>query len=336
MTDVAHDIGTDHRATGTGRFLRAVSFRNVGAVYVWVFLILIFSLWIPHLFLQPNTAYSILNMNTVTAIVALSVIFPLVTGVFDLSVGSTVGLSAVVAAWLLGNTSLPSVAVVVVVLLVGVLIGFGNAFVILRLNIDSFIATLATGSILAAVTLGVSGNRIMTDGISGEFSRFATDSLLGLQLPVYYLIIIMLIQAFILEKTKVGRLMYATGFNAEATRLAGANVGRLRLWALIGSGVIASFAGLVLVGRIQAADPSGGAAYMIPAFCAAFLGATQFRGGRFNSWGAVVAVLMLGTGSYGLLLAGVGSWGPQVFQGVALIVAVAITMTQRKRARNRG
>lgn len=334
MNDLAQSTGVAERKSGAGRFLRAVSFRNIGAVYVWALLILVFSLWIPQLFLQPNTAYSILNMNTVTAIVALSVIFPLVTGVFDLSVGSTVGLSAVVAAWLLGNTTLPPVMVILVVLLVGVLIGFGNAFVILRLKIDSFIATLATGSILAAVTLGVSGNRIMTDGISGEFSRFATDSLLGLQLPVYYLIIIMLIQAFILEKTKTGRLMYATGFNAEATRLAGANVARLRLWALVGSGVIASFAGLVLVGRIQAADPSGGASYMIPAFCAAFLGATQFRGGRFNSWGAVVAVLMLGTGSYGLLLAGVGSWGPQVFQGVALIIAVAITMTQRTRARS--
>lgn len=322
--------------SGLARIGDMLSFRRIGAIYVWAILIAVFSVWIPQLFLQPNTVQSILNTNTVTAIVALSVIFPLVTGVFDLSVGSTVGLSAVVAAWLLGNTDLPPVAVVLLVLLVGVLIGFGNAFVILRLNIDSFIATLATGSILAAVTLGVSGNRIMTDGISGDFSRLATDSLMGLQLPVYYLIILMLIQAFILEKTRVGRLMYATGFNAEATRLAGANVGRLRLWALIGSGVIASFAGVVLVARIQAADPSGGASYMIPAFCAAFLGATQFRGGRFNSWGAVVAVLMLGTGSYGLLLAGVGSWGPQVFQGVALIVAVAITMTQRKRTRSKG
>jgi ribose transport system permease protein len=90
-------------------------------------------------------------------------------------------------------------------------------------------------------------------------------------------------------------------------------------------------AGVALTARIEAADPSNGPSYLIPAFSAAFLGATQFRHGRFNPWGTVVSVLLLGTGSIGLLLAGAPQWAPQVFQGVVLIAAVSLTVVQGRR-----
>lgn len=318
---------SDHATHTRWRYL---SPRNIGAVYVWLLLIVIFALWLPELFLRPSTPQTILNQSTVTAIVALSVILPLAVGLFDLSIGAMVGLSAVVSAWLLGNTDLPVPVVILCTLVVGVGVGLCNAFVILVLKIDSFIGTLATGSILAAVTIAVSGNQIMTEGIVGGFSVLATGKLLGLQLPVFYMLALMIVLAIVLERSKSGRLMYAVGFNAEATRLAGVNVDRLKLVALVSSAVIASFGGMVLLGRIQAADPTGGASYMIPAFSAAFLGATQFRNGRFNPWGTVVAVLLLQTGSYGLLLSGIGQWAPQVFQGIVLIAAVGVTVARRR------
>jgi len=316
--------------TTGSRIAGLLSPRRIGALYVWVLIIVVFSLWIPQLFLRGTTPQTILNQSTVTAIVAMSVVFPLAVGIFDLSVGAVLGLSAVVAAWLLGNTDLPIAAVIVITLATGVLVGLVNSFVILRLKIDSFIATLATGSILAAVTIAISGNKIMTEGIAGSFSELSTGMLGGLQLPVFYMIVLMVVQGILLERTRVGRLMYAVGFGPEATRLAGVGVDRLKIGALVGCSLIASFAGLVLLGRIQAADPTGGASYMIPAFSAAFLGATQFRDGRFNPWGTVVAVLLLATGSYGLLLSGIGQWAPQVFQGVVLIAAVGITVAQRR------
>jgi ribose transport system permease protein len=99
------------------------------------------------------------------------------------------------------------------------------------------------------------------------------------------------------------------------------------------SGVLGSFAGIALAAQLGSADPTTGSEYLIPAFSAAFVGATQFRHGRFNPWGTVVAVLMIGTGSVGLLLAGTQQWMPQVFQGAVLIVAVGITGIQRKRLR---
>ncbi|MBV0895523.1 ABC transporter permease [Microbacterium sp. NC79] len=311
-------------------FFKTLAPRNIGAVYVWLLLILIFSLWIPYTFLRSSTPLGILNQSTVTAMIAMAVIMPLAVGVFDLSIGAVMGFSLVTAGWLLGNTDLPIPFVIVLTLCGGALMGLLNAFVILKLRIDSFIATLATGAIISAITVGVANNKILTVGIAGEFSKISTGSLLGIPLPVYYMLIIMIVLGFVLERTATGRRMYAAGFGPEAARLAGINVDRLKLGAILVSAILASFAGIILLGRIQAADPMAGNAYMMPAFSAAFLGATQFRGGRFNSWGTVVAVLMLQTGSYGLLLTGVGQWAPQVFQGVVLIVAVGITVIQRK------
>lgn len=309
---------------------RALAPKNIGAVYVWILLVVIFSAWIPSVFLRSSTPLGILNQSTVTAIVAMAVIMPLAVGVFDLSIGAVVGFALVTAGWLLGNTDLPVPFVIVLTLAGGALMGLFNAFVILKLKIDSFIATLATGAIISAITVGIANNKILTEGIAGAFSAIATRTFLGIPLPVYYMLIIMVLLGFVLERTATGRRMYAAGFGPEAARLAGINVDRLKVGALVVSATLAAFAGVILLGRVQAADPSAGAAYMMPAFSAAFLGATQFRNGRFNSWGTVVAVLMLQTGSYGLLLTGVGQWAPQVFQGVVLIVAVGIRHVQRK------
>lgn len=308
---------------------RHIAPRNIGAVYVWLIIIVIFSLWMPGAFLRVGTPMAIINQGTVTALVAMAVILPLAVGTFDLSIGAVMSFSLVVSAWLLGRTDFPVWLVVVVTLAAGTTMGLLNAFVVLRLKIDSFIGTLATGSIISALALGISGNRMMTEGIAGAFSGIATGTLFGIPLPVYYMIIIMVVLGFILERTKSGRLMYASGFGPEAARLAGVNVVRLKVVALLSSALLSSFAGIVLLGKIQAADATSGAAYMLPAFSAAFLGATQFRNGRFNSWGTVVAVMMLQTGSFGLLLSGL-AWAPQVFQGIVLIAAVGVTVVQRR------
>lgn len=302
---------------------------NIGAVYVWLLMILAFSLWMPGVFLRAGTPMSILNQSTVTAMVAMAVILPLAVGTFDLSIGAIMSFSVIVAAWLLGNTELPVWTVIILTLIAGTMLGLLNAFVILKLKIDSFIGTLATGSIISAMALGISKNKMMTEGIAGTFSNIATGKLFGVPYPVFYMLVIMLVLGFILERTRTGRLMYAAGFGPDAARLAGVNVVKLKLMALLASAFISSFAGIILLGRVQAADATLGAEYMLPAFSAAFLGATQFRNGRFNPWGTVIAVLMLQTGSFGLLLSG-HAWAPPVFQGVVLITAVSLTVVQRK------
>ena len=327
-----------HAAQPTGnererlpRWLGSLSYRNIGAVYVWLFLIVVFTIWVPDLFPTDQTAKSVLNQYAITGLAALSIVLPLAAGVFDLSIGSVIGFAGVFAGWCLNTLGVPPAAAVALTLLAGVAIGLFNSLVVVRMNIDSFIGTLATGAIIAAATLGVSGDEIITGKVSGNFTKIASTSVEGVQLPVLYMLVGMVILGFVLEQTVFGRHVYASGYGPEVSRLVGLRVGRIRTISLVASSTLASFAGIALASRIGSADPTVGPEYLIPAFSAAFVGASQFRGGRFNPWGTVVAVLMIGTGSVGLLLAGTPNWTPQVFQGAVLIAAVGITGIQRRR-----
>jgi ribose transport system permease protein len=313
--------------------LAKLSYRNIGAVYVWIVLIVVFTIWKPDLFFTVRTAKTVVNEYAITGLAALSVVMPLAAGIFDLSIGSTVGFAGVFSGWALNNLGLPPVLAILLTLCAGLAIGMINALVVVRMKIDSFIGTLATGSIIAALTIWVSGDQILTGKLSDSFTNFASSSIGGVQLPVIYMIVAMVVLAYVLEQTTFGRHTYASGYGPEVARLVGLRVDRIRTISLLWSGVIASFAGIALASQLGSADPTSGPEYLIPAFSAAFVGATQFRKGRFNPWGAVVAVLMIGTGSVGLLLAGTQEWMPQVFQGAVLIAAVGITTFQRKAAR---
>ncbi len=324
---VADRVGSG-RGGGWRHRLGPLSYRNIGAVYVWIVLIAIFSIWSPDLFFQVQTVKTVLNQYSITGLAALSIVVPLATGIFDLSIGSTMGLCGVLAGWLLSHTGWHPAFVFIVVLLFAVAIGLFNSLVVVFLRIDSFIGTLATGAILAAVTLGVSGDQTFTARINEGFSHTASASVSGIQVPVLYMFVFMLAIGYFLEQTTTGRYSYATGYNAEVARLVGVSIGRLRTLSLVISATVAGFAGLILTAQIQAADPNNGPSYLIPAFSAAFLGATQFRHGRFNPWGVIVAVLMIGTGSVGLLLVGSPTWAPQIFQGAVLIAAVGVTVVQ--------
>ena len=313
------------------RWLSALSYRNIGAIYVWLFLLMVFTIWQPDLFPTDQTAKSVLNQYAITGIAALSIVMPLAAGVFDLSIGSVIGFAGVFAGWCLNTVGVPPALAVAMTLAAGIQIGLLNSLRVVKMNIDSFIGTLATGSIIAAGTLWVSGDQIITGKVSGGFTEIASTSFSGVQLPVLYMLIAMLVLGFVLEQTVFGRRVYASGYGPEVSRLVGLRVGRIRTISLICSSTLASFAGIALASRIGSADPTTGPEYLIPAFSAAFVGASQFRHGRFNPWGTVVAVLFIGTGRVGLLLAGTPNWTPQVFQGAVLIAAVGITGIQRRR-----
>jgi ribose transport system permease protein len=312
-------------------WLGSLSYRNICAVYVWGLLILIFTVWKPSLFPTSQTAKSVVNQYAITGLAARAVVMPLAAGVFDLSIGATIGFSGVFAGWALNTLGLPVGLAVALTLVAGLAIGTLNALVVVKMNIDSFIGTLATGSIIGAATLWVSSDEIITGKVSGAFTKIASTDIAGVQLPVIYMLVAMLVLGFVLEQTVFGRRVYASGYGPEVSRLVGLRVGRIRTISLLFSGLLGSFAGVALASRIGSADPSVGPEYLIPAFSAAFVGASQFRHGRFNPWGTVVAVLMIGTGSVGLLLAGTPNWTPQVFQGAVLIAAVGITQVQRRR-----
>lgn len=304
----------------------ALSPKRIGAVYIILLLVIAFSFYDANAFLSTATLRGILSQSSVTGIVALGLVLPLAAGMFDLSVASTVSLSAVLGAKLLTTTALPIPVVILICLSAGLAVGLVNAVVVILLNIESLIGTLATGSIIGAAAIGFSGNKIITGPrVSADFREaFLGHELWGINIAFFYLIALMLLIGLWHANTATGRRCDAVGFSSETARLAGVSVNRVRLLTLVASGVIASFAGLVLLGRISSGDPGAGDPYLLTAFAAVFLGATQFKVGRFNAWGTVLAVLLVTTATYGLVLTPAPQWVPKVFNGVILIAAVAV------------
>lgn len=299
---------------------------NIGAVYTWIVLIIIFALISPENFFNVGTARLILSQYAVTGLIAFALLLPLTAGLYDLSVGSAAGLAGISSAWVLANVSPDPSLAVAAGLGVALLIGAANCLVVLVLGVDSFIGTLATGSVFLALTVAISGGQIIGKNVNGPFQHYvALVKIGGVDLPVFYMLGALLILAYLLERTAFGRRSYAIGFDLEVARLGGVRVIFIRSVGLLVSASLAGLAGITATARVGAGSPDIGPSYLLPAFAAVFLGATQFRGGRFNPWGTIVAVLLLGTGNVGLLVVGAPVWSPQVFTGVLLIAAVALT-----------
>jgi ribose transport system permease protein len=139
---------------------------------------------------------------------------------------------------------------------------------------------------------------------------------------------------YVVQRTPTGRRLYATGGNPNAARLAGVPTTRVIVLSLVSCGAIAALAGVLTSAQLAVGDPTVGPGYLLPAYAAAFLGSTQFHGGRYNVWGSVIAVLVLAVGVKGLQLAGAPVWIPDLFNGVALLLAVAMSKYQRTARRS--
>lgn len=325
-------------ARGAAGWSRFLSPRKIGAVYFLILIVIFFSFLDPATFPHVATVRSIFNEYSISGIISLAVIITLASGLFDLSVGYTMGFAGTLVAWLLANTSMSATEAILLTMVTGLVIGLVNALVVVFLRIDSLIATLGTGAIIGAITVGISGNQIIVKNVSGAFSHdIAGLSISNFTEPVFYMLALMIIIGLAMEQTSVGRYWYAIGFELDVARLAGIRVKLLQTAALLATALVASWAGIALTARIGAASPDAGPSYLLPAFAAAFLGATQFRDGRFNAWGTILATILLGAGQYGILLSGAPVWAPDAFYGVALIGAVAITsLTGNATSRWRG
>ncbi|MCP2636045.1 ABC transporter permease [Microbacterium sp. HD4P20] len=311
---------------------RALSFRNISAVYIFLLIFLIFALVVPRTFLQPGVWLTLLDAQSVTAIAAIAVMIPLVTGSFNLAIGYEVGFAGILIAVLQAQLGIPFSVGIPLTLLVGALIGFISGLIITKGRIDSFIATLGLSSILLAGLSWMSANRQIT-GLHDGFRDIATSRWLGITVPTYVMIVIAMIAWYILERTTLGRKMYAAGYNAEGARLAGVHVSLLRIGALIACGVLAAIAGILLTSRLNTGEPTVGPGLLLPALTAVFLGSTQFRGGRFNVWGTLLAVYVLAVGIKGLQLIGSPPYISDLFNGVALLLAVGLSQWEKTSAR---
>lgn len=299
-------------------------------LYVWVAIIVLFAIWIPDLFLTEGNFRIIAGDQAITAMLAIGLIVPLAAGVFDLSIAGVMGFSVAMVSYQLSQ-GIPVPIAIITTLLCGALIGAVNGFVVVKLHVDSFIATLGMSSILLAGTYFVTDGKQITEGFTDGFLDMGSRPFLGLPLPFFYMIAVAAVMYLVLEKTPLGRYLYATGGNRQAARLAGLRVERIMFGALVTSATVAALTGVILAAKLGTAAPDIGPSYLLPAFSAVFLGSTQIRAGRVNVLGTLIAIYLLATGVKGLQLAGAPAYVNDLFNGLALIVAVALAARTARR-----
>lgn len=325
---------TEARHPGRGRvILGLLSFRNISAVYILIALIIVYAIWIPDTFLTAPVWRSLLDNSALTALAAVGLVLPLAAGAFDLAIGAEVGMGAIVIAWLLSSHNMPIVPAFIISVVVGGCIGVVSGLLVTKARIDPFIATLGVSSVLLAIIAWLSGGQQLVN-LGERFQGVANGVLFGLTYPVWILIVVGFGVWYVLERTATGRRIYATGGNVSAARLAGVRTATMVVGTLAACGAIAAVAGSLVSSQLATGDPTIGPAYLLPAYAAVFLGSTQFRGGRYNVWGTILAVYVLAVGVKGLQLGGAPVWIPDLFNGVALLLAVGLARFQRSSSRS--
>jgi ribose transport system permease protein len=329
------DEGTRRASASNGSMSGRLGqlFQRFGLLVVWVATFVFFAVFPQTSQTFPTTANLATIFGSQAAIVflTLALVVPLTAGDYDLSIAATMTLSAMVIAILNVNDHWPIGAASAVAVAVGAGVGLVNGSLIRIFGIDPFIVTLGTGTFVGGVVLWISSSRTIGTISYSLINIVGVDRFLGIPLEFYYGLGLCIIMWYVFTYTPLGWRLLIVGRGRTVARLSGISVGRVRLGAMVVSGTIAGLAGVIYVGTLGAADPTSGTQLLLPAFAAAFLGATTINPGRFNPWGSLVAVYFLITGITGLQLMGVPSYVQQLFYGGSLVIAVALSQLARRR-----
>jgi ribose transport system permease protein len=302
-----------------------------GLVIAWTAVIVVFGAIRPDTFLSWANFSTILGSQAVLVVVTLGLIIPLTAGDYDLSIASVLTLSAMLVAVLNVWVGIPIGFAVPLALAAGVSVGFLNGFFVVYFRIHSLIVTLGMGTFIHGLTLWFSDTQTIS-GVSTNLVRAVIITrFLGVPLAFYYALILAIVIWYVFSYTALGQRLLFVGRGREVARLSGINVDRMRWGCLMVSAFLGALAGVIYAGTIGAADPNSGLTYLLPAFAAAFLGATSIQPGRFNPIGSVIAVYFLVTGITGLSILGVSTFVQDLFYGGALIVAVTLSQIVRGR-----
>jgi ribose transport system permease protein len=304
-----------------------------GLVGVFLLVILLFSILRPETFPTVDNAQTIASTQAVIALLALAAVTPLVVGQFDVSIGFQLGLSQTLTAGLVIKDGWPAGQAALVAVLACVLIGLANGLLVTRLRLPSFISTLGVGTVVLGLTQLYGNDETISGTLPISFTDIGRKDLLGVPLPFVYVLIAALVLWLAFEYTPWGRAGHATGGNPRAALLAGIRTDRVTVQCFVAAGLLAGLSGVLSVMVLGASAPTVGLGELLPAFAAAFLGATAIRPGRFNSIGTIVAVYLLAAGITGLQMLGAQFYVQQLFNGGALLIALTLSSLAGNRAR---
>lgn len=289
-------------------------------------------------FININNLMSILQAVSVVAIIGAGVSVTLAINGFDLSVGAVAASSVMAASYAMIVLGLNAWQTVPLVLAFGALVGLANAFLIVRLKVPDLLATLATMFLLTGLQLiptagrSISVGLILPDGstASGKydpaFLTIGRSSLFGfIPLPVVVMAIVAIVLFILTEKTRLGRLIYATGGNETAARLAGANVDRIKTFAYVLSGTLAALGGIIVAARVGRGDVSSGASLLMDSVAAALIGFAVLALRRPNVLGTLVGAVFVGVLLNGLTMLNAPYYTQDFIKGAVLVGALALT-----------
>ena len=301
-----------------------------------ILLIIIFSIILPKTFPTMLNLRSILGDKAIIAILSLAAMIPMMAGRIDLTVGYGIVLWHILAIALQTHFGLPWPVTVLIVLLLGCCLGLLNGFLVELAQIDSFIATLGTGTVLYAIALWYTEGRQVIGVLPPGFTGIYTQQLLGIPIAAFYVLFISLALWIVTEYLPIGRYLYAIGANPRAATLNGIPSRRFVIGAFVASGFLGAVAGIVLAARLRIGQASVGLEYLLPALVGAFLGSTTIKPGRVNVWGTIIGVAILAVGISGIQQLGGEFFVEPLFNGVTLLIAIGLAgYAQRKRGQVR-
>lgn len=301
-------------------------FKKYGPLFILLGLVVVLSVVSPY-FLSSDNLITIAKQTTVIGILAIGELLTIITGGIDLTVGSTLAFSLVISA-LMMKAGVSLIICLLIAILVGAVVGYINGFVITGMKIQPFIATLGMSGVLRGAALIIT-NGLPVSSLPEGVKLFGNGTIFLISVPILIFAIIAILFEIMLSKTIFGRQIYALGSNREATRLAGINVGRKTRYVYVLSGILAAIAGILLMGRLGAAQPTAATGYESNAIAASVLGGASMMGGMGTVWGAVVGAFIMSVLTNGFTLLHFNTFFQQSAIGFILILAVYIDILQR-------
>jgi len=285
-------------------------------------------------FLKSANLMNILNQTAIMSIMAIGATFVIVAGEMDLSFSSIASMSAVLCLTF-AIKGYNAVVSWVIVLVIGLLIGTFNAFIVVKLRIPSMLGTIGSQILVGGIVAWIaSGGTVWTSKFSTLFAVPGRAVVLGFfPFPVVILIVIFVICLIVLDKTVLGRYFYAVGGNARAADHAGINAGNIKALSFVILGLLAAVAGIVIASKFASSTCNVGSGYLFPAIIAVYLGSIFLKDGVPNMWGTIVACLFLQELSNGFSLIGLKYWHEYVTQGIVMILAIAMQMAGKRKKR---
>ena len=282
-------------------------------------------------FLTPKNMFNILRQNASNLFLATGMTMVIILGGIDLSVGSVIALSGVVAAGCVVNFGLPEAVGFIAAVAVGAVVGLFNGFIICKTDIPPFIVTLASMNITKGIALVLTGGapiRCMTDAF-----KFPGAGYVGpVPTPVILMVVIFVIAALMINKTQLGRHIYAVGGNVQAAKFSGISVQKVKFIVYAYTGVMAGIAGVVIASRLYSGQPTAGDGAEMDAIASVVVGGTSMSGGSGRIGGTLIGVLIIGVLNNGLNLMGVDSNFQYIVKGLVILLAVYVDFLRNKKA----